>query len=397
MTAKTFERMASAHPNGGFLFLAQTEEEVAKQRKAVWDMLGAFGKNLTSKKNLTSISFPVSVFEPRSYLERIADGWWAAPAFLSKAAEATDPVDRFKWVITFAIAGFHNTCAQLKPFNPILGETYQATFGDGTQIYCEQSSHHPPVSNFLVVGPNQTWRLYGYGEWSASFRVNTVKGHQRGPHTVEFSDGTRITYNLPWMNVHGIIMGERIIEYEGPMAFRDEKNGLACDIEMNPKQDGGGFLSSWFSKAKLPTDYFKGNIVRVKPEKKKGDEDDVICDVQGTWLGAVEFGDGQRTWEFQGDYTVYEPIRTPEPLPSDCRYREDCYFLMVGDMERSQEAKTAYEVQQRAEAALRKEGEKAAKVQAKKSKSSKSDSSASLSSKGARLFKAPAPGSSADE
>jgi len=43
---------------------------------------------------------------------------------------------------------------------------------------------------------------------------------------VEFPDGTVITYSLPWMNVQGIMYGDRIIEYDGTMDFRDEKNGL---------------------------------------------------------------------------------------------------------------------------------------------------------------------------
>jgi hypothetical protein len=38
-----------------------------------------------------------------------------------------------------------------KPFNPILGETYQA-FIDGCPIYGEQTSHHPPISTLLFVG-----------------------------------------------------------------------------------------------------------------------------------------------------------------------------------------------------------------------------------------------------
>eukprot|EP01087_Luapelamoeba_hula_P021186 TRINITY_DN735_c0_g1_i1.p1 TRINITY_DN735_c0_g1~~TRINITY_DN735_c0_g1_i1.p1 ORF type:complete len:442 (+),score=89.76 TRINITY_DN735_c0_g1_i1:324-1649(+) len=400
-TPKNFERMASSHPDGGFLFLALTDEEAAVQRKAVWDMLSSFGKNLASKKNITNISFPVTVFEPRSYLERLVDGWWGAPTFLKKAAESSDPVERFKLVITFAIAGFQNTCAQMKPFNPILGETHQATFGDGTRIYCEQSSHHPPVSNFLVFGPKEEYRFYGFGEWHASFRVNTVKGHQRGPHTVEFPDGTKITYNLPWMNVHGIIYGDRIIEYEGPMEFRDEKHGLACDIEFNPKQESGGFFSSWFSKAKLPTDYFRGNVVKYDPSKGKGDDDEVLFDVQGTWLGAIEFGDGDRTWDFQEEYTMYEPARVPNPLPSDCRYREDVNFLKDGDTSQSQEAKEKLEKKQRAEAALRKEGAKEGEKESKKQrkmskKKSKGEKGAaedsSQPSDGTRIFKAPEPG-----
>jgi hypothetical protein len=38
-----------------------------------------------------------------------------------------------------------------KPFNPILGETYQ-TFIDGCPVYGEQISHHPPISSLLMIG-----------------------------------------------------------------------------------------------------------------------------------------------------------------------------------------------------------------------------------------------------
>ena len=43
-----------------------------------------------------------------------------------------------------------------KPFNPILGETWQATLPqDGTHLFVEQISHHPPVSAFQMQGPGQ--------------------------------------------------------------------------------------------------------------------------------------------------------------------------------------------------------------------------------------------------
>jgi Oxysterol-binding protein len=40
-----------------------------------------------------------------------------------------------------------------KPFNPILGETWQGLLPDGSRIYLEQISHHPPISAFELVGP----------------------------------------------------------------------------------------------------------------------------------------------------------------------------------------------------------------------------------------------------
>jgi hypothetical protein len=42
-----------------------------------------------------------------------------------------------------------------KPFNPILGETWQARLSDGSSIFLEQICHHPPVSAFHMDGPGE--------------------------------------------------------------------------------------------------------------------------------------------------------------------------------------------------------------------------------------------------
>lgn len=54
----------------------------------------------------------------------------------------------------YAAAGLHHAFENWrKPFNPILGETWQATLSDGTSMHMEQISHHPPVSAFHMEGP----------------------------------------------------------------------------------------------------------------------------------------------------------------------------------------------------------------------------------------------------
>jgi hypothetical protein len=74
--------------------------------------------------------------------------------------------------------------SQLKPFNPILGETYQATFSKGGELFMEHTSHHPPISNFLVVG--NSYRYSGRYETvpkpNATYNVVTV--YQEGVNTV---------------------------------------------------------------------------------------------------------------------------------------------------------------------------------------------------------------------
>lgn len=54
--------------------------------------------------NLINTPFPVTMFEPRSYLEKLADVW-VYPRYLSAAAASVDPLERLKLVITWFVAG----------------------------------------------------------------------------------------------------------------------------------------------------------------------------------------------------------------------------------------------------------------------------------------------------
>jgi hypothetical protein len=78
---------------------------------------------------------------------------------LEEAAAATDPVERFKKVMSFAISATVIYIRMDKPFNPILGETYQSLI-DGCPVYGEQISHHPPISAVFMKGRGYT--LHGH-------------------------------------------------------------------------------------------------------------------------------------------------------------------------------------------------------------------------------------------
>jgi hypothetical protein len=45
-----------------------------------------------------------------------------------------------------------------KPFNPILGETYQGWM-NGCPVFLEQISHHPPIAAFFLQG--RGYKVYG--------------------------------------------------------------------------------------------------------------------------------------------------------------------------------------------------------------------------------------------
>lgn len=87
------------------------------------------------------------------------------------------------------IGNFYQNLSFVKPLNPIIGETCEASYNDGTQLYSEQIGHHPPVSYFLVIGPNESYRYYGNYNYASSAGLNSVTLKNSGAREILFKDG----------------------------------------------------------------------------------------------------------------------------------------------------------------------------------------------------------------
>ena len=141
-----------------------------------------------------------------------------------------------------------------KPFNPILGETFQG-FIAGCPVYVEQICHHPPICAFILYG--RGYRVIGNLETAAKMHANSIDGLNIGDVKVEFYN-TKNTINLnqPAGQVMGILMGKRCFNLDGKAAGYDMKNNLFAEIIYNP--DKKGMLS--FSKKNTTDDFFRGAI-----------------------------------------------------------------------------------------------------------------------------------------
>jgi oxysterol-binding protein 1 len=97
-------------------------------------------------KELYRFSIPIIWNEPLSMLQRMSE-CMKNSNMLNQAAEMTSPVDRLKLIAGFIVSSYAVHVNRIsKPFNPMLGETFE--FFDeehGSRIVCEQTSHHPPV------------------------------------------------------------------------------------------------------------------------------------------------------------------------------------------------------------------------------------------------------------
>ncbi|KAJ1485643.1 hypothetical protein T484DRAFT_1792671 [Baffinella frigidus] len=105
-----------------------------KPRSILMSMIG----QLKSGMDLSRVTLPTFILEPRSFLEKCAD-FMAHGKIIASLRETDDSLERFLLVTKWYISGWHfKPPGVKKPYNPILGEVFQCSwdYGDrGTTHY----------------------------------------------------------------------------------------------------------------------------------------------------------------------------------------------------------------------------------------------------------------------
>ena len=318
-------------------------------------------------KSVVGLSLPVRIFEARSSIDRINDFWFFGPHYLNQAAAEEPGIDRIKIVTSFIVSALPYSLNCWKPFNPLLGETYQGTLLDGTEVFCEHTSHHPPISNFLVLSKH--WKAYGAITYNGVLKGNNFNLFSEGWLTIEFKDGNKLKFFLPSLSLKNMVVGSRKVQYVGSICIKDESLLLKSVIKMNA--EASGYLMSYFTSSRQDT--MKGKIYRYNPMKdaeirgvgggwyemmmKQGQMEDVtevFHEIEGSWQSELKI-DGETVWNLEDDHMFAMPVNyTENPLPSDCRFREDMIWLAMNNQDQSQIWKTLLEEQQRKDRKLRK-------------------------------------------
>ncbi len=97
----------------------------------------------------------------------------------------------------------------------------------------EQTEHHPPTSHYIMYGPNNNYKYYGYSVFSSSAGFNSLKVLNKGKRTVVFKDGTKIDFNFCEENFSNCFFGQVKLETLGTMNFIDVKNNIECKIKID--------------------------------------------------------------------------------------------------------------------------------------------------------------------
>ncbi|CAG9326920.1 KES1_7 [Blepharisma stoltei] len=321
-------RASNAYTSGGFALLDQ--QTVTKLRSVGKEIIREMGKKILSGNlNLTQISFPIRCMQGNTALHNTLKTALMNPLYLTKAAYINDPVERMKLVIVSSISSFIHTSTFEKPLNPVLGETLHGYLEDGSELYAEQSSHHPPVSHFLIKGPSDSYQVSGYFNFIAKARINSVTITNVGRKVFSFPDGQSISQNCPEEVFSGTFFGTMRHESLGVVEFNDEGNGYKCKLQFGGNKN-------------MPSDYIFGSIIDSNGNS--------ISTIKGTYCGYIDF-DGRRYWDAR-HIRPYE-VKFSQILPSDSEVREDIILLRQGNIDAAQQAKENIENVQRHDRKLR--------------------------------------------
>lgn len=105
-----------------------------------------------------------------------------------------DPLERIKYLTAARIGSFSLGSGKFglkNPLNPILGETNVFTTGRGSQLYLEQTCHHPPISHFHFIGPKEMpFEIFGYFDVTLNIKgmFSSIISHFVGPMTLKLPD-----------------------------------------------------------------------------------------------------------------------------------------------------------------------------------------------------------------
>uniref|UniRef100_A0A665V123 Oxysterol-binding protein n=1 Tax=Echeneis naucrates TaxID=173247 RepID=A0A665V123_ECHNA len=185
---------------------------------------------------LSKIAMPVIFNEPLSFLQRLTE-YMEHTYLIHQANATTDSVERMKCVAAFAVSAVASQWERTgKPFNPLLGETYELIRDDlGFRWVSEQVSHHPPVSAFHAEGLKEDFVFHGSIYPKLKFWGKSIEAEPKGIITLELPKyNEAYTWTNPSCCVHNIIVGQLWIEQYGNVEVINHKTGERCSMTFKP-------------------------------------------------------------------------------------------------------------------------------------------------------------------
>ena len=338
---------------------AKRRATILAPKQAPPSIIGFLRKN--AGKDLSTISMPVTANEPTSLLQRLAENLEYSHLLDSAASTSLSSEERLMYVAAFAVSNFANNRvkerATRKPFNPMLGETFELVREDlGFRFIAEKVSHHPVRMACKAESLNNGgWSFTQSPQpiqkfWGKSVELN-VEGRMR---VMLHGPDEHYSWDQATCFLRNVIAGEKYVEPVLKMMIVNETNGMRAVAIFK----AGGMFSG------------RSEEVTVQLFDPSAPNDPLRLGLSGKWtdsLARTDTGakiwtagsvvpDANRVYGFTtfaatlNEVTAIEDHRLP---PTDSRLRPDQKALENGDVDHAEALKARLEIRQRARGKVR--------------------------------------------
>eukprot|EP00879_Flechtneria_rotunda_P011364 GHRR01011869.1.p1 GENE.GHRR01011869.1~~GHRR01011869.1.p1 ORF type:complete len:445 (+),score=178.41 GHRR01011869.1:119-1453(+) len=280
---------------------------------------------------------------------------------LDQANAAEDPFERLALVAAFLVSPFGAAERTWKPFNPLLGETFELhNLGNNVHFLAEQLQEHPPVSAAHAENGNFNYDIVSAP--ATKFQGNSLEVYPKGRTRISLKrTGELFSHVPPQAKVHNLVIGKAWIDSFGQ--FLVTNNATGDRVELDFKACG------WFGSGQYEFDGFvldaEGNAKGIMSGKWNSYVELAPCHPDGTPVADTE---KRRLWtckdkpeddaygctHFAWDLTNCRYLTKP-PMASDSRRRADRHALQERQMAAAAVEKGMLDEQQRQEAKVREE------------------------------------------
>ncbi|XP_016148038.1 oxysterol-binding protein-related protein 10 isoform X3 [Sinocyclocheilus grahami] len=323
--------------------------------------------------DLTRVVLPTFILEKRSLLEMYANFMAHPDVFLAITSGVTAE-ERMIRFVEYYLTAFHEGrkgAVAKKPYNPILGESFQCTWdvpqdkvrplrttssspapaaahstqtasNEGLGSYqlrfvAEQVSHHPPVSGFYCECKEQQICVNTHVWTKSKFMGMSIGVSMVGEgvlHLLEHDE--EYVFTLPSAYARSILTVPWV-ELGGKVSICCAKSGYSSTVTFHTKP------------------FYGGKVHRVTAEVKHNPSATIVCKAQGEWNGTLEF-----TYS-SGETKVIDTSKLPvikkkiRPLEKQGQYESRRLWqhvtaaLKAGDIDAASEHKHQLEEKQRRE------------------------------------------------
>ncbi|XP_068610323.1 oxysterol-binding protein-related protein 7 [Brachionichthys hirsutus] len=302
-------------------------------------------------KDLARVSMPAALNEPLNLLQRLCEELEYSE-LLDVANSTADPFQRMVYIAAFAISGYSTATFRnrYKPFNPVLGETFECVREDrGFRLISEQVCHHPPIS--ACHADSENFSFWQDQRWKNKFWGKSLEILPTGLVNVTLPRfGDHYEWNKVVTCIHNVFSQQRYLEHYGEVTIRNLNSDVCtCKITFIKSRYWGSDTNKNEVQGAV-LDQSGGVIHRFGGLWHEG----VFCDTLPTpkcvWKPNPQPEDYLLYYGFSSfamELNELTPDLKPLLPPTDSRLRLDQRFLEEGKVDETDKKKDDIEAFQR--------------------------------------------------